>query len=154
MPSARAASRKPLASTTARKARAPRGSARFGVRIYGQYVRCTSYCPARFGVPNIHAPQGEIMNSLFKHTRIGATSLANRVVMAPMTRSRAIDNIPNDLLREYYAQRASAGLIITEGTAPSPDALGYARIPGIYSEQQVQGWSAVTHAVHAGGGAI
>jgi N-ethylmaleimide reductase len=94
------------------------------------------------------------MNTLFKNFRIGATPLANRVAMAPMTRSRAIDNIPNDLMREYYAQRATAGLIITEGTAPSPDALGYARIPGIFSEPQVRGWSAVTHAVHAGGGAI
>jgi N-ethylmaleimide reductase len=94
------------------------------------------------------------MNQLLKTFSLGPTRLANRAVMAPMTRSRAIDNLPNELMREYYAQRATAGLIITEGTAPSPDALGYARIPGIYSEAQVSGWRAVTEAVHERGGAI
>lgn len=80
--------------------------------------------------------------------------LKNRIVMAPMTRSRAVNNIPNDLIAEYYAQRASAGLIITEGTAPSPNGLGYARIPGIFSADQINGWKKVTNAVHKNGGKI
>lgn len=74
--------------------------------------------------------------------------------MAPMTRSRAIDNLPNDLMAEYYGQRAEVGLIITEGTAPSPNGLGYARIPGIYSAEQVAGWKKVTAAAHDGGAKI
>ncbi len=76
----------------------------------------------------------------------------NRCVMAPMTRSRAIGNVPNALMAEYYAQRAGAGLIITEGTSPSPNGLGYARIPGLFDAAQVQGWRGVTDAVHARGG--
>jgi N-ethylmaleimide reductase len=81
--------------------------------------------------------------------------LANRAVMSPMTRSRAVDaNTPNALMAEYYAQRASAGLIITEGTSPSPNGLGYPRIPGLFNEAQVRGWKAVTDAVHAKGGKI
>ena len=60
--------------------------------------------------------------------------------MAPMTRSRAIQNLPNDLMQQYYAQRSTAGLIITEGVAPSPNALGYARIPGIFNNEQTIGW--------------
>ena len=74
--------------------------------------------------------------------------------MAPMTRSRAIGNVPNDLMVKYYADRAEAGLIITEGTAPGPDGLGYSRIPGMYSPEQIKGWKAVTDAVHAKGGKI
>jgi len=70
--------------------------------------------------------------------------------MAPMTRSRATDNIPNDLMAEYYGQRNGAGLIITEGTAPLPEALGYPRIPGIFSREQIDGWKKVTRAVHSG----
>ena len=82
-------------------------------------------------------------------------TLANRIVMAPMTRSRAVEaNTPNALMAEYYGQRAAAGLIITEGTAPSPNGLGYARIPGLFSQSQVQGWKLVTSAVHARGGKI
>jgi N-ethylmaleimide reductase len=73
------------------------------------------------------------------------------LVMAPMTRSRAIGNIPNELMAEYYAQRASAGLIITEGTSPSPNGLGYPRIPGIFSAAQVAGWKLITDAVHTQG---
>lgn len=86
--------------------------------------------------------------------QLGTIELKNRVVMAPMTRSRAIHNVPNDLIAEYYAQRASAGLIITEGTAPSPNGLGYARIPGIFSVDQISGWKKVTSAVHERGGKI
>jgi len=74
--------------------------------------------------------------------------------MAPMTRSRATNNFATDLMAKYYAQRASAGLIITEGTAPSPNGLGYARIPGLYNHLQAQAWSKVTSAVHAAGGKI
>ena len=74
--------------------------------------------------------------------------------MSPMTRCRAIGNTPNELMAEYYRQRSGAGLIITEGTAPSPNGLGYARIPGIYSNEQVQGWKKVTSAVHQAGGKI
>jgi N-ethylmaleimide reductase len=86
--------------------------------------------------------------------RLGNTELKNRIVMAPMTRSRAINNIPNNLIAEYYAQRASAGLIITEGTSPSPNGLGYARIPGIFSTEQINGWKKVTSAVHNNSGKI
>jgi N-ethylmaleimide reductase len=75
--------------------------------------------------------------------------------MAPMTRSRAVDaNIPNDLMAEYYGQRAGAGLIITEGTSPSPNGTGYPRIPGIWSQAQVAGWRKATDAVRAHGGRI
>lgn len=91
---------------------------------------------------------------LFAPHRLGRIDLANRIVMSPMTRSRAIGNVPNALHAEYYAQRADAGLIVTEGTAPSPDALGYARIPGLYSAEQAAGWRPVTDAVHAKGGHI
>jgi N-ethylmaleimide reductase len=81
--------------------------------------------------------------------------LKNRLVMSPMTRNRAVDaNTPNALMAEYYSQRAGAGLIITEGTSPSPNGLGYPRIPGMYNGAQVRGWKGVTQAVHARGGKI
>jgi N-ethylmaleimide reductase len=76
--------------------------------------------------------------------------LKNHIVMAPMTRSRAIGNIPNALMAQYYSQRAGAGLIITEGTAPAPEAQGYARMPGIFSREQIEGWKLVTAAVQQG----
>lgn len=91
---------------------------------------------------------------LFTSYNMGGLQLANRIVMAPMTRSRAIGYIPNNLMAEYYRQRATAGLIITEGTSPSPNGLGYARIPGIYNQEQVAGWKKVTDAVHQEGGKI
>lgn len=91
---------------------------------------------------------------IFEKYQLGNIELANRIVMAPMTRSRAIDNIPNALMAAYYTQRAGAGLIITEGTSPSPNGLGYPRIPGAYSEAQTEGWRGVTEAVHAAGGKI
>ena len=93
-------------------------------------------------------------HELFSPKTLGSISLKNRIVMAPLTRCRAIDNIPNELMAEYYAQHSSAGLIITEGTSPSPNGLGYARIPGIFSEKQVQGWKKTTTAVHKNGGKI
>ena len=92
---------------------------------------------------------------LFTSLSTPALELSNRVVMAPMTRSRAVDaNTPNALMAEYYAQRATAGLIITEGTSPSPNGLGYARIPGLFNQAHVAGWKLVTDAVHAQGGKI
>ena len=94
------------------------------------------------------------MSLLFSGTTLGPLALQNRLVMAPLTRSRAIGNIPNELMVKYYAQHASAGLIVTEGTSPSPNGLGYARIPGIYSAEQVAGWKRVTTAVHLLGAKI
>lgn len=91
---------------------------------------------------------------LFTATNIGSSSLLNHIVMAPMTRCRAIGNIPNDLMATYYEQRSQAGLIITEGTSPSPNGLGYARIPGIFNKEQVEGWKKVTNAVHGNCGKI
>jgi N-ethylmaleimide reductase len=94
------------------------------------------------------------MSLLFSPTKLGPLTLQNRVVMAPMTRSRAIGNVPDDLMVEYYSQRASAGLIITEGTSPSPNGLGYPRIPGLYSAAQTAAWKKVADAVHAKGAKI
>lgn len=74
--------------------------------------------------------------------------------MCPLTRSRAIGNVPNDLMATYYEQRATAGLIITEGTTPSPNGLGYTRIPGVFSPEQIEGWKKTTSAVHKKGGKI
>ena len=91
---------------------------------------------------------------IFSPIEIGSVELINHIVMAPMTRCRANGNIPTELMAEYYKQRASAGLIITEGTSPSPNGLGYARIPGIYSTKQVEGWKKTTAAVHDAGGKI
>lgn len=94
------------------------------------------------------------MTKLFNTYSIGSLELQNRVVMAPLTRSRAINNIPNDIMKTYYEQRSGAGLIITEGTAPSATGLGYARIPGMYSKEQIEGWKKVTDAVHKKGAKI
>jgi len=92
---------------------------------------------------------------LFESFDLGHIRLANRTVMAPMTRSRCSHNsAPDALVATYYGQRASAGLIVTEGTSPSPNGVGYARIPGLYNEVQVQGWRLVTDAVHQAGGKI
>ncbi len=93
-------------------------------------------------------------HGLFTPTKVGSIELKNRIVMSPMTRCRAIGNVPNELMAEYYEQRSEAGLIITEGTSPSPNGLGYARIPGIYSTRQVEGWKKITSAVHKRGGKI
>ena len=93
-------------------------------------------------------------NKLFTPVKVGSIEVKNRMVMSPMTRCRAIGNIPNDLMAEYYVQRSKAGLIITEGTSPSPNGLCYARIPGIFSNPQVEGWKKITSAVHNAGGKI
>ncbi|BCZ83623.1 alkene reductase [Paraburkholderia terrae] len=93
------------------------------------------------------------MNSLFDSVRVGRHVLRNRLVMAPMTRSRAqFDGTPGELAAEYYAQRADIGLIVTEGTQPSDDGQGYLTTPGIYTDAHVAGWKKVTSAVHAKGG--
>src|SRR5580700_6284954 len=97
---------------------------------------------------------GTLMSLLYSPTKLGPFTLQNRLVISPMTRSRAIGNVPNDLMVEYYKQRGSAGLIVTEGTSPSPNGLGYPRIPGLFNGEQVRGWRLVTEAVHARGGSI
>jgi N-ethylmaleimide reductase len=94
------------------------------------------------------------MSILHSKASLGPLALQNHLVMCPLTRNRAINNVPNDLMAEYYAQRASVGLIITEGTSPSPNGLGYPRIPGIFSQEQVHGWKRVVDAVHAEGAKI
>ena len=86
--------------------------------------------------------------------QLGKATLSNRIVMAPMTRTRAIENKPNELMAAYYAQRASAGLIISEGVSPSPNGLGYARMPGIFSVEQIKAWKQVTRGVHEKRGRI
>ncbi|NLB58113.1 MAG: alkene reductase [Gammaproteobacteria bacterium] len=94
------------------------------------------------------------MSSLFEDFDLRGLKLRNRIVMAPMTRSRAHSTVPDALTAEYYGQRASAGLIISEGTQVSEQARGYLFTPGMHSAAQVQGWKGVTGAVHARGGAI
>jgi N-ethylmaleimide reductase len=95
------------------------------------------------------------MNRSFTPVRVGRYILPNRLVMAPMTRSRAkFDGTPGELAAEYYAQRASVGLIVTEGTQPSDDGQGYLATPGIYTPAHVAGWKKVTAAVHDKGGRI
>ena len=91
---------------------------------------------------------------LFTPFDLGPLHLPSRIVMSPMTRNRSIGNVPDELVATYYAQRASAGLIVTEGTSPSPNGLGYPRIPGLFSDAQVTGWKKTTDAVHAAGGRI
>lgn len=96
-----------------------------------------------------------MLSSLFTPIALGEIALANRIVMAPMTRDRAgPGDVPTDLMVEYYAQRASAGLIITEGVQPSAVGKGYWRTPGIHSDEQIVGWRKVADAVHAQGGRI
>jgi N-ethylmaleimide reductase len=95
------------------------------------------------------------MNQSFTPVRVGRYTLPNRLVMAPMTRSRAkLEGKPGELAAEYYAQRASVGLIVTEGTQPSDDGQGYLSTPGIYSPAHIVGWKNVTRAVHDKGGHI
>jgi N-ethylmaleimide reductase len=103
-----------------------------------------------------HPTQAKVSSDpLFAPYRLGDVDLSNRLVMAPMTRSRAIDgNVPNPLAATYYAQRASAGLIIAEATQVSPQGVGYIRTPGIHSDAQVAGWTVITDAVHRAGGKI
>jgi len=96
------------------------------------------------------------MTTLFDPIKIGALELPNRIIMAPLTRARAIGagRVPNGLMTEYYVQRASAGLILSEATSVTPMGVGYADTPGIWSDEQVAGWKQVTDSVHAAGGRI
>ncbi|MBM7061670.1 alkene reductase [Pseudomonas sp. UL073] len=95
------------------------------------------------------------MTTLFDPITVGDLQLPNRIIMAPLTRCRADEGrVPNALMAEYYAQRASAGLIISEATSVTPMGVGYPNTPGIWSDAQVRGWTNITKAVHAGGGRI
>ena len=96
------------------------------------------------------------MTTLFDPIKVGSLELPNRIIMAPLTRSRAVGagRVPNALMAEYYVQRASAGLILSEATSVTPMGVGYADTPGIWSDEQVEGWKQVTDAVHDAGGRI
>jgi N-ethylmaleimide reductase len=94
------------------------------------------------------------MTTLFDPLQMGALALPNRIVMAPLTRNRAPHAIPTPLMATYYAQRATAGLLISEATAITHQAQGYADVPGLYSTEQLDGWKRVTQAVHDAGGRI
>ena len=94
------------------------------------------------------------MTTLFDPVQAGSLQLANRIVMAPLTRNRAPGAIPTALMATYYTQRASAGLIITEATAISHQGQGYSDVPGIWSDEQVTAWKRITDSVHAAGGKI
>src|SRR5262249_49563478 len=96
------------------------------------------------------------MPNLLDPITIGDLQLPNRVLMAPLTRSRSSGpgRVPNALMREYYAQRAAAGMIVSEATSVSPQGVGYAGTPGIWSEEQVAGWRSVVEGVHQAGGRI
>jgi 2,4-dienoyl-CoA reductase-like NADH-dependent reductase (Old Yellow Enzyme family) len=97
----------------------------------------------------------KLMTTLFDPVRFGAIALANRVVMAPLTRARSNrEAVPNALMAEYYAQRASAGLIVSEATGISREGLGWPNAPGLWNAAQVEGWKLVTEAVHEAGGRI
>jgi len=94
------------------------------------------------------------MSTLFDPVRAGDLQLANRIVMAPLTRNRSPRAVPQDITATYYAQRASAGLLITEATAISHQGQGYADVPGLYADEQIEGWKRVTAAVHDKGGKV
>ena len=95
------------------------------------------------------------MPTLFDPIRVGSLDLPNRIIMAPLTRARATeDRVPTELMRDYYVQRATAGLIITEATNINPRSVGYERTPGLWSAAQVTGWKMITDAVHEAGGRI
>src|SRR6185312_6891097 len=96
------------------------------------------------------------MPTLFDPLKVGALTLPNRIIMAPLTRSRALpeSRVPSDLAVEYYRQRATAGMILTEATSVTPMGVGYASTPGIWSDEQTEGWKKITKAVHNQGGRI
>ena len=94
------------------------------------------------------------MPTLFDPLRAGKLQLPNRIAMAPLTRNRAPDAIPTKLMATHYAQRASAGLLISEATAISQQGQGYSDVPGLYGSEQLEGWKRVTDAVHEAGGRI
>src|SRR6188472_956992 len=113
-------------------------------------LRCSPSCN-----PWLATSDSPGMTTLLSPVRIGDLDLPNRIFMAPLTRARSgATRVPNALMVEYYRQRASAGLILTEATVVTPQGVGYADTPGIWSADQVEGWKQVTHAVHAAGGRI
>src|SRR5271156_2347182 len=104
---------------------------------------------------NFQNQQDSKFENLFSPYRLGDIELRNRIVMSPMTRSRALGgNVPNPIATTYYAQRASAGLIVTEAAQVSPQGVGYIRTPGIHSPEQVAGWRKISEVVHRAGGTI
>jgi hypothetical protein len=120
-----------------------------GDEVYGRSSKLRAACEQGGKAYVLAVP------TLFDPIQVGKLSLANRVVMAPMTRNRAgTGGVPTSLVAEYYAQRAGAGLVITEGTQPSTIGQGYFDTPGIHSDEQVEGWRAVADAVHTAGGRI
>ena len=93
-----------------------------------------------------------IMSKIFEPLKIGHLTIPNRIIMAPLTRTRAsAGRVPNELMAEYYRQRADAGLILSEATSVDPLGVGYPNTPGIWSKEQVAGWKLVTSAVHQAG---
>ncbi|MEM9212908.1 MAG: alkene reductase [Cyanobacteria bacterium P01_F01_bin.150] len=105
--------------------------------------------------PSSPSSSNSSLDALFQPLQMGAIALPNRMIMAPLTRGRAgVSRIPNDLMRQYYAQRASAGLIISEATQISEQGAGWNQSPGIHTPEQVEGWKSVTEAVHHKGGKI
>ena len=125
------------------------------IRLFGQRRLSSRTTPLLLPEPRLPL-QSVQMPTLFDPLLLGSVHLPNRIVMAPLTRLRAGApvHVPNRLMAEYYAQRADAGLIITEGVPVSPQAVGYLNVPGIWTSEQVAGWRLVTHAVHAAGGRI
>lgn len=91
---------------------------------------------------------------IFSNVKVGNMLLKNRIVMAPMTRSRCTNNLPSELVQQYYTQRAEAGLIITEGISPSDNGLGYARIPGLYTTEHAHAWKKITDSIHHAGSRV
>src|SRR6185503_8066959 len=103
---------------------------------------------------SLRHPPRFLMPALFDPLKLGALDLPNRIIMAPLTRCRATPDgrVPTDLQVDYYRQRASAGLIIYEATSVTPMGVGYAATPGIWSDEQTEGWKKITDAVHDAGG--
>ncbi len=123
------------------------------VAIVGGQDRPPAHGPVNNGLCSPTLSEDSNMTTVFDAVRLGRYTLPNRLVMAPMTRSRAqLDGTPGDLAATYYAQRASVGLIVSEGTQPSDDGQGYLTTPGIYTDAHVAGWKKTTDAVHAQGG--
>jgi N-ethylmaleimide reductase len=127
------------------------GSSAWGLSLRRSRLdECRGVTEDPLSMNDLHKPQTD----LFSPVTVGRYTLRNRIAMAPMTRDRSPDAIPNALNKRYYAQRASAGLIITEGTAPAPMGVGYIDIPGMWSEAQARGWKEIADAVHAEDGRI
>ena len=118
------------------------------------FIASTMYSAKRLKDAMVLNKKRKVIKTINSPAMLGSVELKNHIVMAPMIRCRAIDNTPNKLMEEYYIQRSGAGLIITEGTSPSPNGLGYARTPGIYNKLQVEAWKKITSAVHEKGAKI